>query len=66
MEVTMITKTVQTFRHRGFQPLETDSEIIMMFGDGPEPVNTDGTPMKKLWDHDHVQHTTVMNHLEPS
>lgn len=61
----MVTKTVQTFRHRGFQPAEADAEVIMMFGSDPEPMNTDGSVMKKLWDHDHIQHTTVQNHVEP-
>lgn len=60
----MISKTVQIFRHRGFQPADPDSEIVMQFGDDPEPVNPDGSPMKKLWDHEHEQHTIVRNHVD--
>lgn len=59
----MIAHTVQIFRHRGFQPADPAAEIVMMFGEGQEPLNPDGSPMKKLWDHDHEQHTTVSNHV---
>lgn len=62
----MLTHMVQTFRHRGFQPDDLTADIVMMFGNDPEPLNPDGSPMKKLWDHDHEQHTTVQNHVEPA
>lgn len=56
---------LQKFRHRGFQPSDPAAEIEMMFGDGPVPQNPDGSEMKKLWDHDHEQHTVIKDHEDP-
>lgn len=60
------TKYTQTFRHRGYQPADTAAERVMVMGNDPEPTNPDGTVMKKLWDHDHIQHTEVLDHVEPT
>ena len=57
-------KMFQTFRHRGFQPADPGQELIEMFGHDPAPLNPDGTPMKKLWDNDHEQHTIVRKHVD--
>lgn len=54
---------IQKFRHRGFQPAD-GGDIIMMFNEGPEPLNPDQTPMKKLWDNDVEQHITVRKHVD--
>lgn len=55
---------VQNFRHRGFKAI--DGSINMIFGNDPEPINSDGTAMLKLWDHDMKQVITVSDHVEPS
>lgn len=54
---------VQKFRHRGWKPNDGGPEQ-MAFGSDPDPVNTDGTPMKKLWDNDVEQVITVKKHVD--
>lgn len=53
---------IQKFRHRGFKPND-DGSIVMVFGEEPSPINVDGSPMSKLWDHDVSQVITVTDHI---
>lgn len=52
----------QSFRHRGFEDVEND-KIVMMFGDGTAPVDSQGVELKKLWDHDVNQVITVSDRV---
>ena len=54
----------QEFRHRGFQSSDDAANEVAIFGDGPVPVNADGSPMQLLWDHDVKQSTEVQDHVE--
>lgn len=54
---------LQKFRHRGFKPND-GSPDVMMFGNDPAPLNTDGTPMQKLWDNDIDQVIKVKKHVD--
>ncbi len=56
----------QKFRLRGYQPADPAAELVTVFGEAPEPTNPDGSVMKKLWDHDHEQHSIVRDHVEPT
>jgi hypothetical protein len=63
----MFRNEIQKFRHRGYQVSQDVTEpIVMMFGDDPEPVSKDGSPVKKLWDNDIEQVIIVKPHVEPT
>lgn len=52
----------QKFRHRGYVDLE-NNKIVMIFGDGAEPVDSHGQVLQKQWDHDVSQETKVIDHV---
>jgi hypothetical protein len=54
----------QAFRHRGFENKET-GEVIQIYGNDEAPRDSAGKPLKKLWDHDVEQVSTVTDHIEP-
>jgi hypothetical protein len=59
----------QSFRHRGFEDHEKldcngNPTRIMIFGDGPAPVDSQGQTLKLLWDNDVNQVITVSKHVD--
>lgn len=53
---------IETFRHRGYDDAE-NSKVVMLFGEGQEPLDSKGVVLNKIWDHDVTSVTTVVDHV---
>jgi hypothetical protein len=57
-------KQTLSIRQRGYLPADASSEIIIIYENDVEPLNPDGSVMKKIWDNDVVTHTVIKPHVE--